>query len=269
MPFAVTPDGTRLYFEEIGEGEPLLLVSGQGLDHGFWDPIRDGFAAAHRVVVYDHRGTGRSDVPHDPPYTTRGMAADAVAVLDHLGIPRAHVYGHSMGGRIAQWLGIDHGDRLGGLVLGGTTPGKAHGVRRPAAVTAAFVRPPRDEEDALAKWGPLFFTSEWAAAHADLVRALFVDNPLSASARRLHYGASEGHDSWAELPRIGVPTLVLHGDEDVLNLPGNAELLAGRIPGAELRMLPGAGHGYPFEFEAEATRVVLDFLSRHRLDRAG
>ncbi|WP_211177946.1 alpha/beta fold hydrolase [Pseudonocardia acidicola] len=265
MPIAAAADGTRLYFEEIGEGEPLLLISGQGLDHGFWDPIREGFAQTHRVISFDNRGTGRSDEPHEPPYTTRGMAADAVAVLDHLGVERVHAYGHSMGGRIAQWLGIDHGDRLGALVLGGTTPGSAHGVARPAAVTARFVRRPRDEQEALDKWGPLFFSADWAAAHQDLVRRLFVDNPLSAAARRLHYGASEGHDSWADLPRISCPTLVLHGGADVLNVPGNAELLAERIPGAELRMLPGAGHGYQFEFEAEATAAVLDFLARHPL----
>jgi pimeloyl-ACP methyl ester carboxylesterase len=265
VPFAEAPDGTRLYYEETGSGEPLLLVSGQELDHEFWDPVRDGFAGRHRVIVYDHRGTGRSDEPHEPSYTTRGLAADAVAVLDHAGVERAHAYGHSMGGRVAQWLGIDHGTRLGALVLGGTTPDNVHGVRRPDTVTARFVRQPADEQAALDKWGPLFFSPDWAAAHVDLVRALFVDNRISAPTRRLHYGASEGHDSWTDLPRITRPTLVLHGDADMLNPPGNADLLAGRIPGAELQMMAGAGHGYLFEFETEATAVVLEFLRRHRL----
>src|SRR2546421_5513836 len=99
MPYATALDGTRLYFEERGTtGEPLLLVSGQGSDHTNWNGIRGDFADRYRVIVYDHRGTGRSDKPAAPPYTTRGFAQDAIAILDHLAIARAHAYGISMGG---------------------------------------------------------------------------------------------------------------------------------------------------------------------------
>ena len=109
MAFVTVPDGTHLYYEEVGAGEPLLLISGQGQDHTFWSGVRDDFADHYRVIVYDHRGTGQSDKPDAPPYSTRGFAQDAVALLDHLGVARVHTYGHSMGGRICQWLGIDHG----------------------------------------------------------------------------------------------------------------------------------------------------------------
>ena len=112
MPYASALDGTRLYYEELGEGEPLLLINGQGSDHTGWDGVRDDFTDRYRVIVYDHRGTGQSDKPTEPPYSTRGFAEDAVAILDHLKIARAHAYGVSMGGRICQWLGIEHGDRL-------------------------------------------------------------------------------------------------------------------------------------------------------------
>ena len=113
MPFATTPDGTRLYFECHGTGTPLLLLAGQASDHREWDGVRAGFAAHHRVIVLDYRGTGQSDKPRAPAYSTRGFAQDAVAVLDQVGIERAHAYGVSMGGRVAQWLGIDHPQRLG------------------------------------------------------------------------------------------------------------------------------------------------------------
>ena len=133
MPFAKLPD-VSLYYEEVGTGDPLVLISGQGGDHRGWDFVRDDFAAHYRVITFDHRGTGQSDKPADPPYSTRGFANDAVALLDVLGIQRAHAYGISMGGRICQWLGIEHGDRIGALVLGCTTPGNAHGIQRPADV---------------------------------------------------------------------------------------------------------------------------------------
>jgi alpha/beta hydrolase fold len=98
MPFVIVPDGTRLYYEEVGAGEPLLLISGNGRDHTDWNGVRDDFADRYRVIVYDHRGTGQSDKPSAPLYSMHGFAQDAVALLDHLGIARAHVYGHSMGG---------------------------------------------------------------------------------------------------------------------------------------------------------------------------
>ena len=117
MPFATSPDGTRLYFECHGAGTPLLLLAGQASDHREWDGVRADFAAHHRVIVLDYRGTGQSDKPGAPAYSTRGFAQDAVAVLDQLGLDRAHAYGISMGGRVAQWLAIDHPQRLGALVL--------------------------------------------------------------------------------------------------------------------------------------------------------
>src|SRR5579862_5250901 len=102
MPFATATDSTRLFFEEHGAGEPLLLIAGQGEDHHTWDLIREDFAAKYRVIVFDHRGTGDSDKPVDSSgYSTRRFAHDAVALLDHLNIERAHIYGVSMGGRIA------------------------------------------------------------------------------------------------------------------------------------------------------------------------
>jgi 3-oxoadipate enol-lactonase len=98
MPFLTVPDGTRLYYEEMGAGDPLLLISGNGRDHSDWNKVRDDFTDRYRVIVYDHRGTGKSDKPDAPPYSIQGFEQDAIALLDHLSIARAHIYGHSMGG---------------------------------------------------------------------------------------------------------------------------------------------------------------------------
>ncbi|HEX6479476.1 MAG TPA: alpha/beta fold hydrolase [Ktedonobacteraceae bacterium] len=265
MPFVTVPDGTHLYYEELGEGEPLLLVSGQGLDHTFWNGVRDDFADRYRVIVYDHRGTGQSDKPGAPPYSTRGFAQDAVALLDQLGIARAHAYGHSMGGRICQWLGIDHGHRLGALVLGATTPGNTHGVPRTAEVNALWTNPPTDPQEALKAIGALFLSPTWIETHPEIVKEMLQAPPIPEYARILHYQASEGHDSWDLLPTISTPTLVIHGSEDQMNPVANASLLAGRIPGAQLYIIKDGRHGYTLEFRKEASRVVNEFLARYPL----
>lgn len=267
MPYATAEDGVRLYYEEAGAGEPLLLISGQGGDHRGWSPIRDDFAARYRVIVFDHRGTGQSDKPEQPPYSTPGFARDAVAVLDHLGIPRAHAYGVSMGGRICQMLGIEHAERVGALVLGCTTPGNAHGVRRPADVDARMANRPADPDEALAAMATTLYSPAWLAEHPEQLAAMRerYRSPIPRYAQRLHYQASEAHDAWERLPAIGAPTLVIHGSDDLVNPTANAPLLAERIPGAELCIIEGGRHGYHIEFRNEATPVVLDFLGRHPL----
>jgi len=266
MPFAPV-NGTSLYFEVHGEGEPLLLIMGQGSDHHGWDPVRADFASKHRVIVFDHRGTGESDKPREPAYSTRGFARDVVGLLDHLGIARAHAYGISMGGRICQWLGIDHGSRIGGLVLGCTTPGNTHGVARSVEVDAHMANRPTDPDERAAFLAEQMVSPAYLAAHSEYLETLRerARNPIPPFAQKMHYLASEGHDTWAELPNISVPTLVIHGTEDGINPTANAPLLAKRIPGAELRMIEGGRHGYFIEFRDEATPAVLDFLARHPL----
>ncbi len=266
MSFA-TCNGASLYYQEHGAGEPLLLVSGQGSDHTGWDGVRDDFASRYRVIVWDHRGTGQSEKPREPAYSIEGFAADAVALLDHLGIARAHAYGISMGGRICQRLAIDHRERFGAIVLGCTTPGNAHGVRRPPEVDAMMANRPTDPEEAMRFLTGQMVSPEWLADHpeyAERTRERY-RNPIPGFAQKLHYAASEGHEAWDGLPGITNPILVIHGDNDTLNVTQNAYLIAGRIPGAELHIVRGGRHGYFIEFREEASGAVLEFLARHPL----
>lgn len=268
MPFATASDGTRLYYEVHGSGEPLLLVMGQSGNHHGWDYVRDDFAAQHRVIVFDHRGTGQSDKPESPPYSTRGFAQDVIAILDHAGIERAHAYGISMGGRVCQWLAIDFPDRLGALVLGCTTPGNAHGIARPAELDATM-RNRNGGVSAMLKMLTSALSPRWMLLHpgyAKVVAAL-AKEPTPLYAVELHYQASEGHDAWEFLPTIKAPTLVIHGSDDRVNVTANAPLLAARIPGAELHIVQGGRHLYFVEFRAEASRVVNEFLARHSMAR--
>ena len=234
MPFATCQDGTRLYYQCQGQGPALLLLAGQSCDHREWDRAAADFAVHFQVIVWDYRGTGQSDKPEKPAYSTRGFAQDAVAVLDACGLARAHAYGISMGGRVAQWLAIDFPERVGALVLGATTLGK-QGVARPASVDSALRS--KDRQALL----ETSFTPAWMAHNKALVEeiAALWNAPLPPHARRMHYQASQAHDAWDALNQIKAPTLVIHGSDDEVNPAANAHLLAQRYPHASARIQTG------------------------------
>ncbi|MGO4690976.1 alpha/beta fold hydrolase [Glaciibacter sp. 2TAF33] len=258
MTFATASDGARLWYLTRGDhGDAIVLIAGLAVSHAGWLGVIDRFAAGHRVVVFDHRGVGRSDDSFGVPWSTRDFAADVVAVLDAAGVDRAHVYGHSMGGRIAQWLAADAPERVGALALGGTTVGDRHGVIRPQEATDALASGNRD---ALLDF---FFTPEWIPRNPDAAEAA-LPNARSREARRIHFGASAGHDGWSALPRIVSPTLVIHGRDDILCPPQNARILADHIAGARLRLIERARHGYYVEVP-ESSDDVLEHFERHRL----
>lgn len=254
---AVAADGARIAWSEYGAGPPLLLIAGQAVDSTVWDAVVPDFARYFRVLTFDHRGIGRSETGTDEAYQTRSFASDAAAVLDAAGAGRAHVYGHSMGGRVAQWLAIDHAPRVGALVLGATTAGDERGVRRSARVNADLAS---GDSNRLAR---LFFSDGQNRPEA----AAFFAQTASRHARRLHRQASRAHDAWDDIGRIAAPTLVIHGIDDELTPPGSARMLADRIPHAELALLAGARHGYYLDHPA-ATEIVTGFLRHHSLGRA-
>ena len=257
MPHTTTPDGVRIAYQVRGEGAPLVLLAGQANNHHWWDGVRDDFHAHRSTVTLDWRGTGESDKP-DRPYSTEVFAQDVIAVLDGLGIDRADVYGTSMGGRVAQHLAARHPHRLRALVLGCTSPGGPHGFERSNDVRRSLVQPqPGAARQALLE---LMYTPAWLATHPGPYRTVG-DPAMPAHARRHHLAASNQHDAWQLLPDIKAPTLVVHGSDDLFNPAANAPLLANRIPGARLQMIPGARHAYFEEFRAIAGPLVLDFLT--------
>jgi pimeloyl-ACP methyl ester carboxylesterase len=250
--FARAADGTDIAWREVGAGEPLLLISGQAVDSRAWDAVVPELSQCFRVITFDYRGIGDSAAGADDSYSTRHFARDAVAVIDAAGVKRAHVYGHSMGGRVAQWIALDSAPRVASLVLGATTAGDARGASRSAQTSADLAS---GDPDRLAR---LFFRSGERRADG----AAFFDHRSTHRARRLHFAASLSHDTWDRLADIAAPTLVIHGSADEMTPPGNAERMAAAIPRAQLVLIEGARHGYYLE-EPEATRVVVDFLRNH------
>jgi pimeloyl-ACP methyl ester carboxylesterase len=140
MPFVQVND-VKLHYEIEGSGPPLLMIAGTGLPGATWrtGPSAQYAAEGFTVITFDHRGTGNSDKP-DMDYSTRMFAADAVGLLLALDIPQAHVLGHSMGGRVAQWLALDRPERVRSLVLAAGSPGEIDPRNRSRAESRSTTR---------------------------------------------------------------------------------------------------------------------------------
>jgi 3-oxoadipate enol-lactonase len=255
MPSLVRPDGCRIHYELFGDpGSPVLtLLEGIGADIAGWRRSIPALARELRVVAIDHRGNGASDDPPGP-CTMSTFVEDALAVLDELGVERAHVYGQSFGGMVAQEMALTHPHRLRSMVLAGTHPGPAHAI-------AVVDRTVSKGEPWRALYAPGF-----PEAHPDVVAEdrRVAAAPAHERGQRRQWEAMQRWDAFGRLLRIAVPTLVLHGTEDRVIAPGNAELLARRIPGAEIRLFEGAGHIFWSEQPEVADRLILDFIEKHR-----
>nr|WP_281380992.1 alpha/beta hydrolase [Nocardioides panaciterrulae] len=234
------------------------MLPGQANSHRWWDGLRAAFADAFRTVTFDYRGTGdtRADETDAASWTTSSFAADAVAVLDDLGYDDVLVYGTSMGGRVAQRLVVEHPARVRRLVLACTSPGGPEAVERSVEVRLSLSR--RDPDAVRRALLELMYTPAWLATHDG--STLLGDPTMSAAARRGHLRASARHDAWDRLPEVGVPVLVTHGDADLMAPVRNAELLAARVPGAELQLVAGGRHGFFEEFADQVVPRVRGFL---------
>ncbi|MCJ7509284.1 MAG: alpha/beta hydrolase [Dehalococcoidia bacterium] len=257
----------QLYYEVHGQGEPLVLIMGLGTNAHGWDLQIPTFSREFRVVAFDNRGCGRSDKPASS-YSIRMFADDTVGLMDALGIASAHVYGVSMGGMIAQELALSYPQRVWTLVLGATSCGGPQAIDGPPENLALMVSISRlGPEEAAEKTLPLLYSGEFIDQKRQklIARALAqaeLRSPPEAFARQLQ--AIMRHDAYDRLPQLRCPTLIILGSEDKIIPAENSSILAGRIPGAELVVLPKAGHGYVVERAEESNAIVLDFLRRHR-----
>jgi 3-oxoadipate enol-lactonase len=253
----------RLHREDTGgAGPPVLLIMGLGMNStGWWRTVPVLVEAGFRVLSFDNRGVGRSErVPG--PYTVAEMAEDAASVLDAAGVERAHVYGISLGGMIAQELALRHPERVRALVLGATTAGGDRLVPADEPVNA-FVRLRAQMTAEHAVWAsvPINYARRTRLEGGDRIAediARRLRYPVEAEFYTAQLAAAHGHD--ARVEDIRAPTLVVHGDEDVLIPPGNGERLAELIPGAELSLWREAAHLY-FTDDPEIDRSVARWLS--------
>jgi 3-oxoadipate enol-lactonase len=253
--------GARIYWDEQGQGEPVLLIMGLGYPSAMWYRIRPTLAASYRTIALDNRGAGLSDTPPGP-YPIPQMASDTAAVLDAAGVESAHVFGVSMGGMIAQEFALQYPQRVLSLILGCTAAGGPTAVRaEPDAIQMLMTRGKMSAEEAAEAAVPFIYDRttprEWI--EEDLaVRRPWFPSPEGYAAQL------QGILAWEAYSRLGqivAPTLVIHGESDLLVPPGNANLIAERIPGAKVVMIPRASHLFLTDQPEAAQRAILDFLA--------
>jgi 3-oxoadipate enol-lactonase len=258
----------KLYYEVHGHGEPLLMIMGLGSSSAVWDPELVTELGTHfQTIIYDNRGTGRSDKPAIK-YSLEMFAGDAVALLDALKIERAHVFGVSMGGMIAQELALQHAPRLQTLTLGCTTCGGKHAIPPPAS-SLKLLTAPRDgasAEELVRRAWQLQYPQEYIEHHraeleAEIPRLLEYPTPPSSYMR--HLEATYGLKTYDRLPEIKTPTLVVTGEEDVLIPARNSEIIAERIPGARYHAIQDAGHAFFNQYPDELIHVFVPFAREH------
>jgi proline iminopeptidase len=271
MPHATAKDGVKLYYEEAGSGSPILFVHEFAGDYRNWEPQMRYFSRRHRCITYSARGYKPSDVPPDvSAYSYKHWASDAVSVLDHLKIAKAHMVGLSMGGFTVVMLGLLYPDRCLSITPAGAGSGSER-VRTeefrthsrmladefetkgsPAVVATYGLSPARipflvKDPRGFAEFNEMF------ASH---------DNRGSANTMRGFQGERPSlYDFEADLRKMTVPTLIIVGDEDEPCLEPSF-LMKQWIPTSGLSVFPKTGHVVNQEEPAMFNAAVDDFIAR-------
>ena len=254
-------DGIDIAYEQLGDGAPLLLLTGLGGVGRAWGDLVHRFAADCTTIVPDHRGTGSSSRPRSG-YTIEALAADMAGLVRRVGLGPAHVVGSSTGGAIAQVMALDHPDTVRSMVLVSSWAGPD-----PYFLIQFEVRKSILERQGVAEYtksSSLFlFAPSFAATRPDVVTAWVekaTSHPGDPEIMRQRIDMIMAHDQRHRLGEVGVPTLVIVGDEDICTPPHASEELARLIPGSRLEMIPG-GHLIYLERPDEFMTAVSTFVS--------
>jgi pimeloyl-ACP methyl ester carboxylesterase len=278
MPIAKL-DEMELYYEEHGQGEPVLLVPPSWWPCDPWKiTVLPMLSKRYRTIIFDPRGTGRSSRP-DHGFTASQLACDSIALLDHLGISTCHVAGFAQGGEVAQAMAIEHPEHVSTLTMAAAGPGHTSG---PAGLQEAtkkidqeiratgfkrFIRGHVDNDT-------MAFSSIFFREHPEVVQALaqaLWERQGTAEYFRYHVAARHTWDTLANASRLKLPTLVIVGSEDNVRRGNSTPVVTARrllelVPGAEPAVVPGVKH-MVFWDGTGAVSMLLDFLARHPIAR--
>ncbi len=262
MPYA-NNDKTKIYWEERGAGEPLLLIMGLGGSRREWHRLLTELSAEYRVIVFDNRGVGDNSAS-DEAFSIPLMASDAKAVLDAADVDAAHVLGMSMGGMIAQEFALNYPEKTRSLILAVTACGgrEAVSAKPEVLLTLQGSGVSRTPEEAFWAMAPFIYDQNTPRAVIDedlAVREGKFVKPENFMRQLQAIISWQGTHS--RLSNIKVPTLVLHGKNDQLIPSANARILADQIPNAKLVELENSSHIFMTDQPAKSAAAILEFLA--------
>ena len=271
MPYAITPDNVRLYYEQAGQGTPILFVHEFASDHRGWEPQLREFGKRYRCIAYSARGYTPSDVPSDKNvYSYQHVMRDAVAVLDHLKIDKAHLVGLSMGGYTCLQVALNHPARVRSMTLAGTGAGSERWYTDEFHTASRAIADQFEREGSAAVMqsygrGPSRIPFEikdprgFAAFQAMLAKH---DAQGSANTARGFMGARPSlYDFEDGIKALAIPALIVVGDEDDRCIEPSL-FLKQTLPAAGLVVLPKTGHVVNLEEPDLFNQVLGDFLVR-------
>jgi len=264
-----------LYYEEAGQGAPVLLVPPSWWPAATWNVgVVPALSQRYRTIIFDCRGTGRSSKPKDG-YTVQQFARDGLALLSHLKISRCHVVGFALGGQIVQSMAIERPDLVATLTMAAAGPGSKtlSGGPRDLSPDAAREIGEMGFEQYIKSHinnDGMAFNPDFYREHRDLVTALadaLWSGQSTVEQFRYHEEARLTWDALAKAPEVRVPTLILCGADDDVNRRGStpvgtARRLGELVPGAELALVPGVRHMTFWDGDG-ALKALQDFLARH------
>lgn len=261
MPF-INVENAQLYYEVHGSGTPLVLIAGYTCDHTFWTGMLHDLSERYQVVIFDNRAVGQTK-DDGAAFTIEQLAEDTIQLIKKLGLRRPHVFGHSMGGGVAQIIAKKYPQHVDKLIIANSAA--KLNVRAMAAIEDMLnLRKQQVDMDVLIETCmPWFFSSHYLSKPENIAKfkKILMSNPYFQSvedqARQFH--ALQTFDAEHCLQDINSPTLVLAAEEDIITLPQESRHLVANIRGATLVTIPGA-HSVPLEFPGRVNRAILNFL---------
>ncbi len=252
--------GAKIYWDEQGSGEPLLLVLGLSYASDMWHRSRPVLAQRFRTIALDNRGVGQSDVPPGV-YSISLMASDAAAVLDAAGVEDAHILGFSMGGMIAQEFALQYPKRVRSLILGCTTARGPGGVLPEPAAMEILTRQGMTPEQSNEATIPFIYDRATPRERIDEDMAVHMKWFPTPQGYAGQLQGIVGWEGYSRIAQITARTLIIHGETDRLIPPVNAQLIADRIPGAKLVLIPHASHIFVTDQTDAAHHAIFEFLA--------
>ncbi|MFX1274504.1 MAG: alpha/beta fold hydrolase [Promethearchaeota archaeon] len=255
-------NGINLYYEVRGEGFPIVMIMGLTANIDWWDErLIKVLSENWKVILFDNRGTGRSD--NDRDFTLKDMADDTIALMDALDIKKAHVYGYSMGGMIAQELVLAYPDRIKKLILSSTSCGGAKYVPPSQEVLKILMQDNRGKTpyEVVKNFIKILFTKEFYTKNPKIIED-FIKKVLIAQISYREFNrqmkAILAFKTYRRLKTITTPTLVMHGKKDILSPFQNGVNISKLIPGAQLELFENCAHQI---FEEEFEKVIKPLIA--------
>lgn len=266
MPFAKA-SGADIHYEILGQGEPLLLVAGLGGAASYWAPNIDAFSKNYRLILHDHRGTGKSS-RYEREYSVELMAEDLLRVMDTAGVAKAHLVGHSTGGAIGQVLAANVPERIASLVLYASwseiDPQMQMCLETRRRILRGMGEAEYHRDTPIFLYPPYYVRDRKPAIDAEIEAAIANSPPASILDARVT--AIMKFDGLQYLDKIECPAMVLVAEDDILTPPYLSDQMASRLQSAAVVKLARGGHAVSRTEPALFNKAVFNFLARHSIE---